>query len=91
MSEQALFTTPEVARVFLTCAGCHRIMPHYRAYGSQLEPGVGRCRSCGQTQFRPSRIPEWKAAWWLLVVGWLWRKTIRKYAMWDPRMPVRTA
>ena len=85
----AVFTTPGVLRVFLACDVCRRVVPHYRVYGSKgMAPG--HCQ-CGATQFRPTTIPEWKAALWVLVVGWFWRKTVRRYAEWDPRMPVRHA
>lgn len=80
------FTTPGVGRVFLGCDRCPRVVPHYQVYGPHAS---GRCR-CGSTQFRPRQIPEWRAAWWLLVVGWLWRKTLCRAAVWDPRLPVRT-
>ena len=85
----AVFTTPGVARVFLTCDHCKRVVPHYRVYGHKTV-APGSCR-CGCTQYRPTTIPEWKAAWWVLVVGWFWRKTVRRYAEWDARMPVRHA
>lgn len=86
----AMFATPDVGRVFLGCDKCRRVMPHYRAYGPVTMKGAGVCAGCGGTTFRPVRLPEWKAAWWVLVVGWLWRKTIRQEASWDPRMPIRT-
>jgi hypothetical protein len=90
MAERAVFTTDDVGRVFLGCKECRRIMPHYRAYGPATKRGVGQCK-CGSTMFRPIRIAEIRAAWWVVVVGWLWRKTIRKETLWDPRMPVRQA
>lgn len=83
---QVAFTTPGVDRIFLGCDACGRTVPHYRVYGYV----AGTCR-CGASTFRPKRLPEWQAAWWVLVVGWLWRKTLRKQAEWDPRMPIRQA
>lgn len=85
--DKVAFTTPGVDRVFLACDRCQRTVPHYRVYGRrQTTPGM--CR-CGCSQFRPTILPEWAAAWWVLGVGWLWRKTIRREVDWDPRMPIR--
>lgn len=83
------FTTPGVSRVFIACDSCRRVVPHYRVFGSRAA-AAGCCR-CGGTQYRPTVLPEWKAALWVLVVGWLWRKTLRRQAEWDPRMPIRQA
>lgn len=89
MDETAVFATTSVGRIFLGCDRCRRVMPHYKAYGRYIKKKTdGMCR-CGSTVFRPTHIPEWRAAWWVLVVGWLWRKTIRKEKEWDPRMPIR--
>lgn len=86
-----MFTTPTIGRIFIGCKDCLRVMPHYRIYGRRpTSPRDGQCR-CGGTQFRPVRLPEWKAAFWVVVVGWLWRKTINKQQEWDPRMPVTMA
>jgi hypothetical protein len=85
MNDHVLFTTPGVDRIFIACGACHRTVPHYRVYGPTA---TGRCR-CGHTMYRPVELPPWKAAWWLLVVGWLWRKTLRQQTAWDPRMPLR--
>jgi len=82
-----MFATPEVGRFFLGCRRCARVVPHYRCYGSQAEPGMGRCR-CGFYEYSPMAIPEWKAAWWVLS-RLVWRKWILKRDMWDPRIPVR--
>lgn len=83
------FTSPGMGRIFIACDRCHRIMPHYRVYGRVVKrPTDGLCK-CGGALFRPRRINEVAAAWWVLVVGWLWRKTIRKEEEWDPRMPIR--
>jgi hypothetical protein len=88
MAERVAFVTdPNVRRMFIACEHCRRVMPHYHVYGRLSEKST--CR-CGCNSFRPVRIPEWRAAWWVLVVGWLWRKTIRRHAEWDPRMPMRT-
>ena len=86
--ESVAFATSDVGRFFLGCRRCSRVVPHYRCYGSQREPGIGTCR-CGNNEFSPMRIPEWKAAIWVLAVGWFWRKTIRRLDMWDPRTPMR--
>lgn len=83
---QAVLSTPGVQRVFIACAACQRVMPHYRVYGQRASNG--QCR-CGSNTFKPRRIPEWKAMFWVLVVGWLWRKTLRREPEWDPRMPIR--
>ena len=88
MAEQAVFTTPDVGRVFLTCKDCGRVKPHYHIYPNLGEPAKPRCR-CGSFYFRPKQISEVVAAWWVLVVGYLWRKTILHADQWDPRMPVR--
>lgn len=87
--EIAVFATPDVGRVFLLCRRCRHVVPHYRCYGSADEPGIGRCRWCGSNEFCPGRIANWWAAVWVLGVGWLWRKTLRGFQMWDPRMPIR--
>lgn len=85
----ALFATPEVGRIFLACQTCGRTVPHYRVYGRVgATKTSGRC-ACGATMYRPIVLPAWKAAWWLLVVGWVWRKTMRREPEWDPRMPIR--
>jgi hypothetical protein len=88
MGERVAFTTAEVGRFFLGCRRCARVVPQYRCYGSAKEPGAGLCR-CGGNEFSPMVIPEWKAALWVLIVGWLWRKTILQREMWDPRIAVR--
>lgn len=87
--ETVAFATPEVGRFFLGCRRCARVVPQYRCYGSQDAPGVGLCK-CGNNTFSPMVIAEWRAAVWVLVIGWVWRKTIRGYEMWDPRIATRT-
>lgn len=89
MSERAVFATDDVGRIFIGCRDCQRVMPHYRAYGPLEDPKSGICK-CGSVLFRPIVIAGWKAALWVFVVGWFWRKTIRKKELWDPRMPIRT-
>jgi hypothetical protein len=86
-----VFSTPDVGRVFLVCHTCHRVKPHWDISPSDAdgEDGDGRCRHCGDNTVIPFRIPEWHAAWWVLVKGWLWRKTIRRKERWDPRLPWR--
>ena len=79
--------TPGVGRVFVTCGagpnpGCNRVVPYYRLYGSGIKT-VG-CPHCGNTYFRPTQIPEWRAALWLLWGFLITRKG-------DPRMPFRVA
>ena len=81
------FTTPTVGRFFLGCRRCGRVVPQYRCYGSQDEPGAGRCR-CGHYEFSPIRIAEWRAAAWVLTCL-VWRKWVRKCDMWDPRIAMR--
>lgn len=90
MDEQAAFTTPDVGRIFIACDHCARVMPHYKVYGRMSKPTDGMCR-CGSRTYRPTRVPEWRAMLWVLVVGWFWRKTIQQETEWDPRMPIRTA
>lgn len=78
---------PGVGRVFVRCDECQRVVPHYTITGKH---GRLDCR-CGGRVFRPVRLPEWQAAWWVLVVGLLWRRTIRRRPDWDARVPVREA
>ncbi len=89
MAERVAFATEDIGRVFIACDGCGRVMPHYRVYGRVVKkPTDGLC-ACGSAMFRPRRLPEWRAMWWVLVVGYLWRNLIRRELEWDPRMPVR--
>lgn len=84
------FATDDVQRIFIACRTCGRVQPHYRAYPPPGSPETGRC-PCGSIDYRPVRLAEWRAAWWVLVVGWFWRKTIKHERQWDPRMPWRTS
>lgn len=78
--------TPGVGRVFVRCDDCKRVVPHYRITGRL---GKLDCR-CGGRVFRPATVSEWQAAWWVLVIGLLWRKTLCRKAEWDPRVPWRS-
>ena len=71
---------PGVARLFIACRLCGRVVPYYRVYGKKPQ-ATGTCY-CGHDYFRPKRIPEWKAALWLV---WAWARGKP-----DPRMPHRT-
>jgi hypothetical protein len=82
-----VFTTPGIARIFLGCRHCHRVVPQFRCYGNLHEPGIGLCR-CGSNEFQPMRIPEWRAAVWVLSCL-VWRKWVLKREMWDPRIAQR--
>lgn len=72
--------TPGVGRVFLVCRECQRVVPYYRVYGPKAHMG---CPHCANDTYRIARIPEWKAALWLL-----WGYVSRQG---DPRMPIRQA
>ena len=85
---EVAFASPEVGRFFLGCKRCSHVVPQYRCYGSQDEPGVGLCRHCGNHTFSPMVLPEWRAALWVLGC-YLWRKKFRGYDMWDPRIAMR--
>jgi len=85
-SERAVLAEDGIGRIFIACKECQRVMPHYRAYGPKEDPTSGMCK-CGGVLFRPTVLPEWKAAWWVLVRGWLIRKKLQKKELWDPRMP----
>jgi hypothetical protein len=88
-SHVAFATGGDVQRIFIACTHCGRVQPHYRAYPPPGSPETGKCK-CGWIEFRPVKLAEWRAAWWVLVVGWCWRKTIKQETQWDPRMPWRT-
>lgn len=85
--DHAVFTTPEVARTFLRCGSCTRVVMHYWVCRGVGEPGRTGC-PCGGVHVRPTRIPEWKAAYYVLS-RYLVRKLLLKRTYWDPRMPER--
>jgi hypothetical protein len=86
-SDKVLWTTPHVARVFMICDKCRQIVPSWRLVGLKLQKSGCRC-GCSKTW--AMQIPEWKAAYWLLIRGWLIRKVLlRKTTNWDPRLPLR--
>lgn len=87
MAERVAFATDGVGRVFLGCRRCSRVVPQFRCYGNKDEPGIGLCR-CGCNEFSPMRLPEWKAAAWVLACL-VWRKWVLKKDMWDPRIGMR--
>ena len=77
--------TEGVGRVFVCCDTCHRVVPHYRVSGKH---GRITCQ-CGGRVFRAQRIAEWRAAWWVLGVGLIWRRWLCRQADWDARVPMR--
>ena len=85
-----VYTTPGVGRVFLACKQCGRTVPHYQAAYSAEEATRHRpgCRGCGHPYYTYRALPTWKAVWWVLIVGVLWRKTLMRRERWDPRTPV---
>ena len=77
--------------MFMTCEKCHALVPHWRYCVTAEEykaHGIIGCR-CGSMHVRPSIIPEWKAAYWVLVRGYLIRKLVQRKANWDPRSVVK--
>jgi hypothetical protein len=82
-------TTPEVRRYFLRCLSCHSVVPLWRCVISKVKPGQRAGCVCGCSDVRPSRIPGYAAAYWLLVRGILIRKWILRLSDWDPRIPYR--
>lgn len=85
-SDKTLWATPNVRRVFLRCDRCRRVIPIWRMIGPLPRPSG--CR-CGCVKAWPSQIPEWQAAYWLLIRGWAVRHLIQRRPDWDPRMPMR--
>lgn len=78
---------PDVGKVFMVCDTCGRVRPMYRI----AERRLISCR-CGAIHMRPRHIPGWRAAWWVFVVGGLWRRLIlrkQEAKYWEPRMQVR--
>lgn len=89
-SDEVLFSpaTPNVGRVFMACKDCGRVRP---AYEIVMKAGTYKrlwCY-CGSRYHKPVNLPTWRAAWWLLIVGVVWRKWVRRLPNWDPRMPCR--
>ena len=82
-----VFTTPGVARTFLRCTSCSRIVMHYWVCKGLSDPGRNGC-PCGGVHVRSTRIPEWRAAYYVLS-RLVWRKWLLKRTYWDPRMPER--
>lgn len=82
-------TTPGVARVFMTCVRCRRVVPTWRLMASTRRPGYRMGCFCGSGEVRPTRISEWVAAYWVLVRGVLIRRLVFRCPDWDPRIPMR--
>lgn len=83
-------TSPDVGRVFMRCNDCGRLRPAYQIVmkaGTFTRIGC----PCGSRYHRPFNPPLWQAVWWVVVVGLVWRKTLRRLTLWDPRMPMRTS
>lgn len=77
--------------MFMTCDKCQALVPHWRYCLSAEEyhrDGVMGC-TCGSIKVRPTIIPEWKAAWWVLVRGYLIRKVLQRKSNWDPRSVIK--
>lgn len=50
------------------------------------------CRVCGDARVRPAHLSSLRAAWWVLVMGLLWRRLVcrkTEQRLWDPRMALR--
>lgn len=80
--------TPTVGRVFIACKQCRRVVPHWRTNRLATEHKPIGC-TCGSLSCAYTRLPEWKAAYWVLVRGLLIRKWILRARLWDPRIPYR--
>lgn len=87
LSDQVILTSPGIDRVFMKCVQCGRIRPAYDLLKKPPYKRIG-CK-CGARQQRPTNVSEWLAAWWVLGVGVVWRKWIRRLPNWDPRIPMR--
>ena len=89
--EYAFGASADVGRVFMRCHGCRRLVPYWHcvATKAQRSRGDGRGCKCGSPYVKTATISELRAAWWVLVRGWLWRGLIRRRENWDPRMPTR--
>jgi hypothetical protein len=81
--------TRTIGRVFIACEKCGRVVPHWRVIRLATERHRIGCR-CGHLSCRYIRIPEWQAAWWVLVRGYLIRKFILRKRVFDPRIPWRS-
>lgn len=81
--------TPGVGRNFLRCHDCRRVVPAWRLVREKLPKGERIGCTCGSTLVRGTFLGDWHAAWWVLVVGVLWRRTILRQSDWDPRIPTR--
>jgi len=88
-NEIAFGTTPAVGRVFVVCEKCRRVVPLWRCVTKKRSANQRTGCRCGCPNVQPSIIPEWKAAYWVLVRGLLWRKWILRKAEWEPRLPAR--
>ncbi len=84
----AVFSTSEVGRTFLRCSACGRVVMHYWVCKAVGETGRTGC-PCGGIHVRSTRIPEWRAAYYVLS-RLVWRKWLLRKPYWDPRMPERT-
>lgn len=78
-----------VGRVFMACRkpGCGRVVPYWNLVIAKRERGQRAGCKCGGGDVSPMHIPEWKAAWWVLVRGLLIRSLLFRKTNWDPRMP----
>lgn len=88
--DHVLFTSPGVGRIFMRCDSCSRLRPAWELVAKAGSLKRLTC-TCGSKFQRPTNLPAWRAFWWLIVVGWLWRKTVRRETFWDPRLPMRSA
>jgi len=85
--DHAVFTTATVERHFLRCGTCGRVVPHYWVCKPVGDTGRVGC-TCGGIHVRQARIPEWRAAYYVLS-RYVVRKLILGKVYWDPRMPTR--
>lgn len=70
----------------MCCDKCRRVVPAWRMLGRM--PMKTGC-VCGCTKTWAAHIPEWQAAWWLLIRGRFIRKILLRKENWDPRIPMR--
>lgn len=74
----------------MVCDSCKRVVPHWDTSMTEKEAkarGFIGCK-CGNIRMRPSIIPWYQSAWWMLVRGWLLRKHLLRKRLWDPRVPI---